>query len=48
MKSAGAEIISKKKKNKIRIQYNDITKALKSNPKNFWLNTAGFKKLFIE
>ncbi len=31
---------------KILTQRNQIKEFLKNNPNNFWLNTAGFKKLF--
>ncbi len=34
-------------KNKIQNQYSDLIKTLKTRKNNYWLNTAGFKKLFI-
>ena len=46
--SAGVSLKSKKLKNKVQRQYADIIKFLRSNPDNFWLNTAGFKKFFVE
>ncbi|MBU4284945.1 hypothetical protein KKI21_01835 [Patescibacteria group bacterium] len=33
--------------NKIKTQNKDIFKTLKKNKNNYWINTAGFKKLFI-
>jgi len=37
---------SKSVKNKIQNQYFDLIKALKTRKSNYWVNTAGFKKLF--
>lgn len=36
----------KKKKNKVELQHNDIIKALNRNKNNYWVNTAGFDRLF--
>ena len=33
-------------RNKIQNQYFDLTKALKTRKNNYWVNTAGFIKLF--
>jgi len=40
------ELKDKKEEGKIKAQHNDILKALKKNPNNYWVNTAGFKELF--
>ncbi|MEA2088496.1 MAG: hypothetical protein U9O55_01475 [Patescibacteria group bacterium] len=39
---------NKKCENKLKIQQKEIQKYLKSNSNNFWLNTAGFKELFLD
>lgn len=33
--------------NKVPTQYRDILRRLKNNPRNYWINTAGFEKLFV-
>ncbi len=42
----GDKKVSTKKQNKLKNQYKDIIKALNKNSNNYWINTAGFKKLF--
>mgnify|MGYP001604008348 CR=1 FL=1 len=44
--NAGKNIDDTTEKNKIETQYFDIVKTLKENKNNYWINTAGFKKLF--
>jgi len=39
--------ITKDRKNKISNQRTDIKKALKTNKNNYFINTAGFKRIFI-
>lgn len=39
---------NKKCEDKLGTQQKEIQKYLKCNPNNFWLNTAGFKKLFLD
>lgn len=41
------DLRDKKEENKIRLQHDDIIKSLKKNANNYWVNTAGFKELFI-
>jgi hypothetical protein len=40
------ELKDKNEENKIKVQHEDILKALKKNKNNYWVNTAGFKELF--
>ena len=39
---------NKKCGSKLKTQRKEIKKYLKNNPRNFWLNTAGFKALFFD